>query len=159
MDKLSINEIEELEAAMTAFMRVVKKPNYWETIQDQAKVNIDRPAAAILHILYKHECQFQSLVSQIGLEAPSISRKVHELEDQGLIERRPTTDKRIHELYLSQKAKKIVEQLEEAKRSIMSDVLSSWTKEEKNQLIAILNRLSSNMMDYFEHKEQPKEEL
>jgi len=158
MEKLSINEIEELEAAMTAIMRVVKRPAYWEKFQDQAKVNIDRPAAAILHILYKHECQFQSLVNQIGLEAPSISRKVHELEDRGLIERRPTADKRIHELYLSQKAKKIVEQLEEAKRSIMSEVLSSWTKEEKNQLIAILQRLSNNMSDYFEHQEQLKDE-
>ncbi len=157
MEKLSIDEIEDLEEAMTAFMRVVKKTTYWEKFQDQAKVSIDRPAAAILQILYRHECQFQSLVSQIGLEAPSISRKVHELEDKGLIERRPTTDKRIHELYLSQKAKKIVEQLEEAKRSIMSEVLSSWTKEEKNQLITILQRLSNNMKEYFEHKDQVKE--
>jgi len=151
--ELTSDELDKLESALTVFNRIIKKPGYWEEFQRLANINIDRPAAAILHILNKQDYQFQTLVNLLGLEAPSISRKVHELEDQGLIKRQATSDKRVHELHLNPKAKEIVEQLFEAKRSIMSQVLSNWTKDERQQLIAVLQRLAKDMSDHFEHKE------
>ncbi len=152
MFDITTEELDRLELAWNSFIRIVKKPIYWEEIQHQAKVNIDRPAAAILHILSKQDCQFQSLVNQLGLEAPSVSRKVHELENNGLILRRPNTDKRIHELRLSPEAEIMVKQLTKAKRLIMSKILSNWSVNERQELITILQRLSNDMSDYFDHK-------
>jgi DNA-binding MarR family transcriptional regulator len=153
VSKLTSEELAKLESALTAFIRIVKKPGYWEEFQRFADVTIDRPSAAILHVLYKQDCQFQSLVNQLGLEAPSISRKVHELENRGLIERKPNEDQRVHELRLSPKAKEIVERLIEAKRSIMSQVLANWSKDERQLLVNTLQRLAQDLSEHFENKD------
>lgn len=153
MSDLSTTELDNLEEALTAFIRIVKKPTYWDEFQRLADVHIDRPAAAILHVLNKQDCQFQTLVNHLGLEAPSISRKVHELEEQGLIQRQPSSDKRVHELRLSPHAKVMVKQLIDAKRLIMSQVLAGWNENDRQQLVNVLQRLARDMTVHFEHKD------
>lgn len=152
MDKLSTNEIDRLEAALTTFNRIIKKPSYWEEFQLRAGVNIDRPSAAIIYVLAKEDCQFQTLVNRLGLEAPSISRKVHELEQQGLIERKPSDDRRVHKLHLSHQAQAVYKQLSDAKRDILSETLQGWTAEERHQLIIIIEHLADDMKNRFETK-------
>ena len=145
MNKDTASELDKLEVAMTAFLRTIKKPEYWEQFKQRAEISIDRPAATILKILSEHDCQFQELVQLLGIEAPAVSRKVHQLEDQGLIIRQPTTDRRVHKLRLSKQAVNITARLTMAKRSFLSEVLSNWTSQEKQQLVILLDKLALDM--------------
>lgn len=148
----SIEEMDRLEAALASCMRVVKRPGYWEQFSERAGINIDRPAAAILMALYSEDCQFQQLVSRLGVEAPSVSRKVHALQDEGLIVRKPTADKRVHELHLSDDGRKIAECLLKAKRQMLAEVISDWSVDQKKQLIDSLDRFAAEMKRCFDKK-------
>ncbi len=137
---------------MTSLMRIAKRPGYWEELQKRADILIDRPAAAILIILAHDPANFQTVVSKLGIEAPSVSRKVHELEEKGLIKRRPTEDKRIHELELSQPGLDIAARLMQAKRSLYREMLSDWATDDINQLSRLLNKLSEDMKNKFKER-------
>lgn len=146
----SIEEMDRLEAALTSCMRVVKRPGYWEKFSERAGINIDRPGAAILMALYTEHCQFQKLVTRLGVEAPSVSRKVHALQDEGLIVRKPTDDRRVHELHLSDKGRIVAERLLKAKRQMLAEVISDWSGEQKKQLIDSLDRFATEMKRCFD---------
>ena len=148
MDKSSA--LDSIESALTSLMRIAKRPGYWEELQKRAGIVIDRPAAAILIILSKHSDNFQAVVAKLGIEAPSVSRKVHELEDKGLIKRRPTEDKRVHALELSQEGEDIAIRLLQAKRSLYREVLADWGSADIQGLNRLLNKLSEDMKIKFE---------
>ena len=145
-------DLDRLEAAMGSCVRIVKRPGYWEELNRRSGVNIDRPAAAILQALDNRPCQFQYLVSRLGIEAPPVSRKVHSLEDQGLIIRKQTNDKRVHELYLSEEGKIIANKIKKAKRQILSEVISEWSAKDKNDLCLLLDRFAVDMKNKFNEK-------
>ncbi len=153
--------LDAIEASLTACLRVSKKPAYWDEVLDRAGLSIDRPAAAILMVLDHGPCQFQELVKHLGIEAPSVSRKAHALEDDGLIIRQAASDKRIHRLSLSPQGQAAAKKLKSAKRSIVQAIIADWSIEERRQLIRLLEKLASNMTAQFEtkpsNKNNPKE--
>jgi len=149
MDK-SLSDLEQLEAAINNLVRLIKRPIYWEKMQNEANIKIDRLSASILSVLYQKNCVFQTLVEKVGIEAPSVSRKVHELENHGLIIRKSNTDARVHDLYLSHEGQVTAQKIIKAKRTIMSRVLSSWSESEKKQLINVISKLSEDMSHQFE---------
>ena len=132
------SQLDSIESSLTAVMRIAKRPGYWDELQKRSGIIIDRPAAAIIIILSKCPSNFASVVTRLGIEAPSVSRKVHELEDKGLILRRPTDDKRVHELELSKEGLVIAESLLKAKRSIYQEVLNSWNDKDIDDLNRLL---------------------
>jgi DNA-binding MarR family transcriptional regulator len=149
---MSKHNLDNIEASLTALMRIAKRPGYWEELQSRADTTIDRPAAAILIILSKCPANFQTVVSRMGIEPPSVSRKVHELEQKGLIKRQPTEDKRVHQLELSEEGMAIASRLLNAKRSLYQDVFKAWSTDEVDSLDALLEKLTAGMKDYFENK-------
>ena len=153
MTSIKDEELDKLESALNAVIRITKKPGYWEKFQSIAGVSIDRPAAGILQVLSVRDCRFQELVSFLGVEAPSVSRKVHELENLGLIERKDTSDKRVHELSLNKSGQEVARSIKEARRTILNDVLSSWNEIDRQKLIESFNRLATDMHDHFNVKD------
>lgn len=147
-------ELEKFETIISGLVQLVKKPIYWEQIKQEAGLDIDRLSASILNVLYQNNCQFQVLVEKVGIEAPSVSRKVHELEDKKLIIRKPSEDARVHDLHLSQSGIEAAEQIIKAKRAITTRLLSSWTETEKNQLYNLLNKLTIDMKQHLERLDQ-----
>ena len=146
------NYLDSIEASLSAVIRIAKRPGYWEELQKKSNLSIDRPAAAILIILSQKPSNFQTLVSRLGVEPPSVSRKVHELESKGLIKRRPTEDKRVHELDLSSEGLTIANKLLAAKRSMYKEVLKSWGDKDIEDLSRMLDKLVNNMQERFENK-------
>ena len=147
-------ELDNIEEALRAFIRIAKKPRLWEEYTIRAKVDIDRPSATILLILSYQALTFQTLVNHLGIEAPSVSRKVHELESQGLIIRAPSDDRRIHQLQLSPSGKQVTEEIRRAERSVLSEVLTGWSAQERRQLVGLLTRLTHNMGHVLENSKK-----
>lgn len=152
MAKPTEDELDKLEHAMSSFVRILRKPGYWAEVSKRAGVSIDRPAAAILQILSHQHCQFQTLVNRLGVEAPSVSRKVHELENHGMIVRQPTSDRRVHELHLSSVGRQIAKKVCTAKREVLVECLTQWSPEERQHLTASFEHLAQDMSARFDDK-------
>lgn len=139
------NDLDSIDQTLMALVRLIKKPALWEEYCRRSKVDIDHPSIIILFNLCDGPVTFQSLVSRLGVEAPSVSRKVHELEDRGYIQRNLTTDKRVHELSLTKNGERVTKLIRSAERSILSEVFVDWTTKETQQLSIMLSRLVKDM--------------
>ena len=144
--------LDKLDSALLSVMRLAKKPAYWDEFQRKADIQIDRPAAAIVMMLSEHTLQFQEVVNKLGVEAPSISRKVHELESLKLIRREPMADKRVHMLALSSEGIALSRKIKSARREMLDQLLVAWTAEDTELLSQLLTRLALDFSSRYASK-------
>ncbi len=142
--------MDQLDVALSSCLRIMKQPIYWEKFTKLANTTIDRPSATILAILSKGPYQFHELVNRLGVEAPSVSRKVHQLEDQGLVLRKSTSDKRVHELYLSTQGRTLADKLCTARHRLLAEITSTWTARQQKELIESLEHFSNDLKLLFD---------
>ena len=150
--------LDKIDSALFSLMRIAKRPAYWEEFQRQANAQIDRPAAAILLLLSHHPLSFSNLVTKLGIEAPSISRKVHELEQAGYIRREPTDDRRVHLLSLTSSGQALYIDVVRARRAMLASDLSDWTELDKTKLSDLLTRLASDLAKRYGNTKEKREE-
>lgn len=133
---------------MRLFFQFMKRPQHWARVMAHAGVNLDRPSAIILHTLAGQSCRVQDLASQLGVEAPSITRKTQELEAMGLLRRVPDrNDRRAIDLRITTRGKALVNRLWKSQRLPMSQVLERWPANDRKQLITLFSRFSQDLAD------------
>lgn len=150
VDDLNENEIDQLEATLSGLLRLSKRPVYWLAFTKEAGIKLDRPSVTILLNLSEQPSTFNELVIKVGIEAPAVSRKVHELIDQNLIIRQETQDRRIHLLDLTIEGRQIAERFRQAKRKLLSAVLVHIPIKERHELIKHLTQFVVAMNKQFD---------
>lgn len=143
------DDVNELETAMRLFFQTMKRPQRWSGITQRAGVAIDRPAAAILHILalpQEQGCRVQDLAAHLGIEAPSVTRKTQELEQAGYIRRsRNPDDRRAIGLVITPRGKRISQRLHEAQSQLISQVLEQWPAADRRRFVELFQRFSDEL--------------
>lgn len=138
---------------MRSFMQTMKRPQSWSLIIAQAGVTLDRPAAAILFLLTHHEpTQFRlhEIAERLGIEAPSVTRKIQQLEQAGLVARQQDAqDKRAYSLCITVAGRRIAKQLRTAQRQILMKALSDWPKSERQQFVKLFEQFSDSIGRYY----------
>jgi DNA-binding MarR family transcriptional regulator len=117
---------------------------------ERAGLVIDRPAAAILQTLAASDktagCRIQDLAHQLGIEAPSITRKTQELEQAGFVQRVPDQhDRRAVDVRVTAKGRAAAKKIWTAQRETMSQVLSKWDKHERREFVRQFERFSADL--------------
>ena len=143
------NDIETLENAMRLFAQTLKRPQRWAAVTAQAKVDMDRPSAAILQTLLLSKprlCRVQDLAAHLGIEPPSITRKTQELEQAGYLRRVPDPDdRRAIDLRITSRGRSIANRLWNAQRQIVADALQTWEPAERGQFVRLFERFSEDL--------------
>jgi DNA-binding MarR family transcriptional regulator len=138
-------DLDTLEEALGYLARAMSRPRLWQAIQKSAHVTIDRPSAHLLRTLSDHAtgCNLHELATKIGIEAPSVSRTVQRLEQDRLIVRIvDKTDRRTNHLRLTSRGLRTVKYLRLAKREHFKALFSSWSNEDRKELVQLLHRLA-----------------
>jgi DNA-binding MarR family transcriptional regulator len=142
-------DLEKLETAMRLYIQTIKRPQQWANITAQAGVNLDRPAAYILHTLMLPRPQgwrVQDLAAQLGIEAPSVTRKTQELEAAGYLQRtRNPLDKRAIGLRLTPRGRTVTTRLWKIQRQGIARVLEQWPASERRQFVELFQRFSTDL--------------
>ncbi|MGH7238278.1 MAG: MarR family winged helix-turn-helix transcriptional regulator [Candidatus Saccharimonadales bacterium] len=145
-------DLDLLEEAMLNFERAMSRPRAWENTVARAGVSIDKAGGVLLHILMRPEeegCHLQDMAERLGIEAPSVSRKVQQLEQQGLVSRAADeNDRRARRLQITPAGRKVAKQLQKARLAILADVLAAWPADERSAFAALFNRLSHDIVVY-----------
>ncbi|HVS58486.1 MAG TPA: MarR family transcriptional regulator [Candidatus Saccharimonadales bacterium] len=145
------NDIDKLADAMTFLVRSMHRPRAWEEIVKRAGVELDRPGVAILHSLAlcskeQAKCNVQYLAHHLGVEAPSVSRKIQELEQDKFIDRSvDPQDKRAVVLKLTAKGSKVLERIQRAKRDALTAQLRHWDTKDRQQFVELFYRFAHDM--------------
>lgn len=142
-------DLEQLEDAMRLFFQSMKRPQNWAHITATAGVSIDRPAAFILHALVvskNQRCRVLDIASQLGIEAPSVTRKTQELEQAGYIRRTPDPkDRRAIGLELTAKGRAMHLKIRKAQRDMMTQAFNLWSEVDRQKFIALFQRFSNDL--------------
>jgi DNA-binding MarR family transcriptional regulator len=146
-------DLEKLEAAMRLFFQTMKRPQYWSQVTALAGVNIDRPAALVLHALTSTRTsgwRVQDLAAHLGIEAPSITRKTQELELAGYVRRtRDPKDKRVIGLQLTPRGLTLNARIRKAQSQTIAQTLSLWPANERKQFIAFFEQFSNDLANLY----------
>jgi DNA-binding MarR family transcriptional regulator len=153
MDSKPTNDLDRFEAALRLFGKTMKRQQSWQVITAKAKIDIDQPAAGILMALNareSHTCRIHELATHLGVEAPSVTRKVQQLEQAGLVARQQdASDKRAFDIKITPRGEVVVKKLHEAHLQIIREVLDAWSAEERRQFVTLFEQFSKQLGDVY----------
>lgn len=142
-------DMEALENAMRQLFQAMKRPQRWDRLISKAGVDVDRPAAAILHILVAAGpagTTVHGLAEALGIEAPSVTRNTQHLEEARLIKReRSQTDKRLVHVYITPSGKKAVAKIRAVQHQEVEAVLADWSETDRLQLVGLFSRFAADV--------------
>jgi len=148
---------EDLQELVLHFGRTVK-PRLWSGVMAQSGIVIDRPSASILLMLHKQPdslCYPHQLADKMGVEAPFISRKIQELEESGLINRKiDASDRRSFQISLTPAGIEVTSRLQSAMHASMTEILNSWSKADRLALIRLLKQLIEDTESFEQRSKQ-----
>lgn len=112
-----------------------------------------------IHASYLTEICANPGISQDGLarriffNKSNVARQAAALEEQGFIERRPSVaDKRVMELYPTQKALDVLPQIREVLKCWEGHIAQDFTPEELELMSALLKRMKARSATYMEDR-------
>jgi len=155
MTKNNDNDLELIDDSINEFVQAMSRPRAWGQVAARAGVSIDRAGATLLYFLEQprpESCHLNDIAHILGIEAPSVTRKVQQLERQKLIHRVPDpSDKRAYVLQTTVEGRRVIERLSEAKKALFSDILKDWSLADRHNFAILFNRLSRDMSVYREN--------
>ena len=112
----------------------------------KAGVELDRSGSVLLYKLYAEgeDVHLGVLAERIGVDAPAVTRKVQQLEREGLLRReRDANDARALRIMLTEEGRADVELLLSARREWLDDALASWSADERLEFSRLLQRFAT----------------
>lgn len=98
----------------------------------------------------------KDLARFIGIEGPTLVRLLDDLQQQGLIERRPTAlDRRGKTIHLTTSAYPVLAQFNQAAEALRGQLLEGVSEQELALCIDLFDRLLHNLTTLKSSKEQP----
>ncbi len=147
-------EFEVIEEAMLAFHRASFKHKTWEILRERSGVNLDRSGAALLKAILhcpNVNCRMQDIASYLGIEAPSVTRKVQELESQGLVSRNTDPDdKRASLITITKAGRASVKKLQQARLEQLAIAMRKWPADERSEFARLFKKLADDLGDHVE---------
>jgi DNA-binding MarR family transcriptional regulator len=143
------HDLDMLEDALTLLHRAMSRHRMWEYITTIAGVSIDRTGAVILHLLAAERgksWRLSELADKLGVEAPTVTRNVQQLEEAGLVKRHEDEqDRRAQVLRITSKGRDVLRRMHKAKRQNLAEILENWPAHERRMLAVLLHRMAEEI--------------
>lgn len=142
-------DLDALEQAMSRLHRAMSRHRAWERISNEAGVSLDRTSATILELLARSDCadcSLHKIVEKLGIEAPSVTRKVQLLEQASLLKKEvDKKDSRAYRLQLTARGVDISKRLRTAKRENLKETLADWSPTERQKLAKLIQKFADSI--------------
>jgi len=130
-------------------LEIGRVSRWWRTRLNERVRHLDLNQARWIALLQLSRCgptSQRELAGRIGVEGPSLVRVLDRLEEQGLVERRPSDDdRRIKQVGLTEAAGPVLQQLttlaDELRHELLADIPAENIKTALHVLKAIGDRL------------------
>lgn len=145
--------LDSIEVGLLALHKSTFQHRAWDDVQVRAGVTMDRASAVLLKVVSQTEkspCRMQDIARTLGIEAPSVTRTVQDLEHTGLIKRQADPDdKRASCVTLTKKGQQQLAKLQDARHERLAQALREWPKAEQKQLGGLLQRLAKDIAETY----------
>jgi DNA-binding MarR family transcriptional regulator len=140
--------VDRIEVGLQTVARAITQVRLHERLLLAAGVRLDRAGAYLLHKLHlgRTPQRVTDLAEQLGVDAPTVTRKIQQLEREGLVERHPDpADRRASRIQLTPSGKKMIERIEKARRSWLERLLQDWDPADLEVFGVLLGRFSESL--------------
>lgn len=120
----------------------------WRTSLDRRlrRLGLSRATWMLLALVGKHDGLNQSeLADRLGLEAASVVRLVDRLEKDGLIERRPGSDRRVRTVHLTARGQAVSDPIREGADALRRELFDGIPAAELSAGIALLAKVRARL--------------
>jgi DNA-binding MarR family transcriptional regulator len=141
-------DVEPVRRGLHRLQRLLGSRRPWAALGDAAGIDLAQQGLQVLEVLHDGEPRSMAELARLArMDAAAVSRQVRELEDRGLVVRRPSTvHGRVVLIEPSAEGRTSARRLHRLRDQHLVDALASWTPEER----AVLGRLVLRLVDDLE---------
>ncbi len=138
----------EIDNALQSVARAMNQVRTHDRLIAAAGVDLDRAGAALLYRLHidENDLRLGDLAFRLAVDAPTVTRKVQQLERDGLVSRRPDPDDgRAWRVRLTPPGRRVIDRLLAARRSWLERLLDEWNADDRDRLAGLLRRFADEI--------------
>jgi DNA-binding MarR family transcriptional regulator len=139
---------------LATIAQAVHQVKLHERILAGAGVRLDRAGASLLAKLGSCDTgslRVTALAERLGVDTPTVTRKVQQLERLGLVARADDPkDGRAHRIRLTASGRRTAARLTEARRGWIDTLLAGWPTEDVERFAVLLGQFTDRLQDELE---------
>lgn len=143
--------LERIQSSLRTIAQSTNQVRVHEELLRSAGVRLDRAGVALLYKLRLHaDTPFRvtSLAGLLGVDAPTVTRKVQQLERLGYVAREPDPDDgRATLIRLTQSGQDTLDRVLDAHRERLARLLDGWGESDVRHFAALLERFSQTLRE------------
>jgi DNA-binding MarR family transcriptional regulator len=140
--------VDRFQEALQTVARSITQARLHEQLLRSAGVRIDRTGAALLHKLSAgpEPLRVTDLAEMLGVDTPTVTRKVQQLERDGMVVRRTDPDdRRVSRIGLTPAGRRTLERVWRARRAWLERLLEGWGDDDLATLADLLGRFADDL--------------
>ena len=144
-------EIEQIQSSLRLVSQSINQVRVHEELLRAAGVRLDRAGVALLYKLQLHaDTPFRvtSLAALLGVDAPTVTRKVQQLERLGYVARdADPDDRRASLIHLTPSGHDTLKRVLVAHRDRLTRLLKDWDVDEVRHFAVLLEKFSQSVLE------------
>lgn len=148
MPKPANESVAEIREAFWIVGRSMGQVRVHERLLRSAGVRIDRAGGALLYMLQGQgeSVRVTSLADLLSVDAPTVTRKIQQLEREGLVGRHADPeDHRATRIALTEKGRRTLDRVLKARRTWFDRLLEGWDDEDLEAFASMLQRFATSL--------------
>jgi DNA-binding MarR family transcriptional regulator len=140
--------IDRFDEALQTVARSITQVRLHERLLRLAGVRLDRAGATLLFKLSAKgdALRITDLAELLGVDAPTVTRKVQQLERDGMVVRHTDPDDgRASRIGLTPAGRRAIERVRRARRSWLEQLLEDWHDDDLSALADLLGRFAEDL--------------
>jgi DNA-binding MarR family transcriptional regulator len=137
--------IDRFDDALQTVARAITQVRVHERLLRLAGVRLDRAGATLLFKLSARgeSLRVTDLAEALGVDTPTVTRKVQQLERDGMVVRQSDPeDRRASRIRLTPAGRRTIERVRRARRAWLDRLLQGWDDDDLSDLAALLSRFA-----------------
>ena len=144
----SAGNVDRFDQALQTVARSITQVRLHERLLGLAGLRLDRAGAALLFKLSakSDSLRVTDLAEMLGVDPPTVTRKVQQLEREGMVVRQTDPDdRRASRIRLTPAGRRTIERVRRARRSWLEQLLHEWDDDDLSALADLLGRFAEDL--------------
>jgi DNA-binding MarR family transcriptional regulator len=140
--------VDRIQAAFQVVVGSITQIRAHERILAAAGVRLDRAGSALLYKLFVFgdSLRVTDLADLLGVDAPTVTRKIQQLEREELVSRRPDPDDgRASRITLTRAGQRTIERVLDARREWYDHLVEYWDEADLATFASLLGRFAASL--------------
>jgi len=143
-----VHPLGALHNSMQAFSRMVAQGKVTEAVMRRARIDLSRADVQLLHALLEagDGIRFGDLAERLLVDAPTVTRRVQQLEGRNLVRRTADPlDRRAQLVQLTALGTRTIERSVAAFHAWLEEILADWSGQDRERLADLLGRFTRDV--------------